>query len=206
MAVQKKLETEVRAAYAYISEKETQIRKLAQNQAELPKAEQTLRLPQIRRVEKTQPVQKTPELPARKPQKSTEHLGMTTLKALEARPENTRPQSAETMSRQELLEASDHIAVGATTVRKVYETNLISERGLRRVVGEYRRGGDVRRVLAEEMLSKELSYERDPLLRDRQLNVEGQGISGGRQAVQHTESSANTQGEPPTAETPSRSG
>jgi hypothetical protein len=77
----------------------------------------------------------------------------------------------DTMSREELLEASEKIVVGATTLRQVFETHLISERGLKQAVNEYRHGGDVRRVLAEELLIKELGYELDPQLRDRRPNV-----------------------------------
>jgi len=75
------------------------------------------------------------------------------------------------MSREELLEASEKIVVGATTLRQVFETHLISERGLRQAVDEYRHGGDIRRVLAEELLIKELGYELDPQLRDRRPSV-----------------------------------
>jgi hypothetical protein len=77
----------------------------------------------------------------------------------------------DTMSRVELLETSEKIVVGATTLRQVFETHLISERGLRQAVNEYRRGGDVRRVLAEELLIKELGYELDPQLRDRRPSI-----------------------------------
>jgi|GEM_PF-2085020 len=71
------------------------------------------------------------------------------------------------MTREEVAKAADEIIVGAATVRHVFETNLISERGMRRVVAEAKRGGDVRRVLAEEMMIKETGYERDPRLRDQ---------------------------------------
>jgi len=71
------------------------------------------------------------------------------------------------MTREEVAKAADEIIVGAATVRQVFETNLISERGMRRVVAEAKRGGDIRRVLAEEMMIKETGYERDPRLRDQ---------------------------------------
>lgn len=71
------------------------------------------------------------------------------------------------MTREEVAKAADEIVVGAATVRQVFETNLISERGMRRVVAEAKRGGDVHRVLAEEMMIKETGYERDPRLRDQ---------------------------------------
>lgn len=73
------------------------------------------------------------------------------------------------MPRAEVVKAADEIVVGAATMRQVFETNLISERGLRRIVAEYRRGGDVRAILAEELMIKEMGYERDPRVRDRPL-------------------------------------
>ena len=113
----------------------------------------------------------------------TELLGSVTLKALETttQPEKAARQvsaSAETMSREALLETGEAIAVGGTSLRHVYETNLISERGMRRVVAEYYRGGDVRKALADEMLIKELGYERDPYLRDHQLKARSQSGGG----------------------------
>jgi hypothetical protein len=86
-------------------------------------------------------------------------------------PSKSKNAALEIMGREELLEASEKIVVGATTLRQVFETHLISERGLRQAVDEYRRGGDIRRVLAEELLIKELGYELDPQLRDRRPSV-----------------------------------
>jgi uncharacterized membrane protein len=66
-------------------------------------------------------------------------------------PETARlPAEVAMMPRAEVVKAADEIMVGAATMRQVFETNLISERGLRRIVAEYRRGGDVRAILAED--------------------------------------------------------
>lgn len=97
-----------------------------------------------------------------------------------------------TMSREELLEASEKIVVGATTLRQVFETHLISERGLRQAVNEYRRGGDIRRVLAEELLIKELGYELDPQLRDRRPKVAPTEDSTAEHAASYPEASVPT--------------
>jgi hypothetical protein len=51
----------------------------------------------------------------------------------------------------------------------VYETNLITEQGLRRLVGDFERGANVQAALQRELIEKEMSYERDPRLRNRSL-------------------------------------
>jgi hypothetical protein len=102
---------------------------------------------------------------------------------------------SDTMSHEELLEASEKIVVGATTLRQVFETHLISERGLRQAVNEYRRSGDIRRLLAEELLIKELGYELDPQLRDRRPNVSsGEDLPTGH-TDSYPEASVPTQSE-----------
>jgi hypothetical protein len=72
-----------------------------------------------------------------------------------------------TMSRQELLAVSSKIRVDGTTLRQIYETRLVGERGLRRMVAEHLKGGDVKRQLRKEIIEREIDFERDPVLRDR---------------------------------------
>ena len=166
--IQKKLEGEVQAARKQIFEKEMQVRQLVRERAEVQDRRSTQ---EIVRAEVRQAAPKTQESVKVNPQENrTERLGKVTLKALEGQTTErvkARAPTTETMTRKELLETSESIAVGGTTLRRVYETNLISEHGLRRAVGEFRRGGDVRKVLAEELLMKEMSYERDPLMRNQ---------------------------------------
>jgi hypothetical protein len=71
------------------------------------------------------------------------------------------------MSRQELLAVSSKIRVDGTTLRQIYETRLVGERGLRRMVAEHLKGGDVKRQLRKEIIEREIDFERDPVLRDR---------------------------------------
>ena len=75
-------------------------------------------------------------------------------------------QQVETLSRNELLTLSEKVIVEGSTLRQVYETNLISERGLRRLITEYLRGGDVVRAFRRELVEREIDFERDPKLRD----------------------------------------
>ena len=86
-------------------------------------------------------------------------------------PENKR---VESMSRPELLELSSHIEVDGTTLRNVYETHLIGEQALRRLVAEHLNGGNVARALKREIVEHEIDFERDPALRDMAIPGEGE--------------------------------
>lgn len=75
------------------------------------------------------------------------------------------PTSVE-MRDEDIVRLSETITVGATNLKKIYEAKLITDGGLRRLVSEHLQGKDLRRGLAREFLTKELSYERDPRFRD----------------------------------------
>jgi hypothetical protein len=72
----------------------------------------------------------------------------------------------ETLNRSELLSLSEKIVVDGSSLRQVYETHLIGERGLRRLVAEYLQGGDVKKILRREIVEHEIDFERDPAVRD----------------------------------------
>lgn len=76
-------------------------------------------------------------------------------------------QRVATMSRSELLAISDEITIDNTTLRHVYETHLISENGLRRMIYEHMSGGNLREALHNEVLEHETDFERDPQLRSK---------------------------------------
>ena len=96
---------------------------------------------------------------------------------------------AEFMSRPELLELSGKIEVEGTTLRNVYETHLIGEQALRRLVAEHLNGGDVARALRREIVEHEIDFERDPALRDMAVPGEGESkessklIAPGKEAL-----------------------
>lgn len=73
----------------------------------------------------------------------------------------------ESMDRTELLAVSQNILVEGTSLRQIYETQLISEKGLRRLVTEHLRGGNVSRALKRELVERQIDFERDPILRDK---------------------------------------
>ena len=101
---------------------------------------------------------------AKKPLKTT----------LEKRPDTARRYSAqqiETLSRAELLKLSKEIIVDNSSLRQIYETHLIGERGLRRLIIEHLKGGDVKKALRLEILEREMDFERDPAMRDMALSM-----------------------------------
>ena len=78
---------------------------------------------------------------------------------------------AETMGRTELLLLSEKVQVDGTSLRKIYENQLVTEKGLRRLVTEYLRGGNVSRALRRELVEHQIDFERDPMMRDKQAPV-----------------------------------
>ncbi len=72
----------------------------------------------------------------------------------------------DTLSRAELMQLGETIEINGSNLRHIYETHLIGERGLRRLVAEYVRGGDLPRALRREVLAHEMDFERDPVMRD----------------------------------------
>ncbi len=86
----------------------------------------------------------------------------------------------ETLSRAELLELSERIVIDGTSLRQIYENNLIGERGLRRLLTEYMHGGDIKRALKHEILEREIDFERDPVMRDLARQGGGTATGGGK--------------------------
>jgi hypothetical protein len=86
----------------------------------------------------------------------------------------------ETMSRAELLALSEKVVIDGASLRQVYETHLVGERGLRRVITEYLRGGDYKSMLRRELVEREIDFERDPILRDKGLPA---GSGSGKAAL-----------------------
>jgi hypothetical protein len=81
-------------------------------------------------------------------------------------PQYLRGRQVETLSRNDLLLVSEKIIVDGTSLRQIYETHLVGEKGLRRLVAEHLRGGDVKKILRQEIVEHEIDFERDPAVRD----------------------------------------
>lgn len=105
--------------------------------------------------------------PARSGNEATAATAPTRERRAESASQKKVAKSAESMPRKELLEKAADISVGATNLRRVYETNLVSEQGLRRLMVAHERGEDVQRMLRQELVEKESSFERDPRMRNR---------------------------------------
>lgn len=72
----------------------------------------------------------------------------------------------ETLNRTELLSISEKIIIDGSSLRQIFETHLIGERGLRRIIREHLRGGDLKKALQMEIVEREIDFERDPVVRD----------------------------------------
>ncbi len=72
-----------------------------------------------------------------------------------------------TMNRNELLLISEKIIIEGSSLRHIYETHLVTEKGMRRILVEYLRGGDLQKALRRELVEREIDFERDPILRDK---------------------------------------
>jgi hypothetical protein len=201
LPVQKKLEKQVEALGNDIFNKEVKLRKAAREQsyqqhqinkmkeAAALKPRGEIRQPQAIAEAPRQERVRTPALEANQlhgkkhPAEKIGHVLMTAEDrpsyAAHRPPTESKPvlksnQRIETMDRQDLLDLSDKVAVNDTTLRRVYENHLVGERGLRRMVETYMHGGNVEKVLREEMLEREIDFERDPVLRDRPKRGSGE--------------------------------
>jgi hypothetical protein len=70
------------------------------------------------------------------------------------------------MSKNELIKVAENIKIDGTSLKKIYESHLISEKGLRRIISTFLRGGNVKRALNREILQRQIDFEKDPILRD----------------------------------------
>ena len=88
------------------------------------------------------------------------------------------------LGKRELMRFAKDIKIDGIPLKEIYKAKKIDEIGLQSVVDTYLRGGDVRQQLAEEIVVKERSYERDPVLRHQRLTGESK-LSGRSRANRH---------------------
>jgi hypothetical protein len=202
LPVQKKLEKQVTNLQFELQEKEDKIRRIAAEKVrhEGPQIIETLKkdrpekVPEARKKAPEAHLLHAPNAPERigqvlvtaeaEPLIKTERAPEKAAGKVEKAPEQAaRPlteRQVETLNRAELLEVSQKIVVEGTTLRQIYETHLIGEKGLRRLVGEHLRGGDLAKALRREIVEREIDFERDPALRD--MAPDGGAASGGGRA------------------------
>jgi len=113
---------------------------------------------------------------------SPERIGhvLITAEASKRREEESTPERIhatnkriDTLSRPELLSLSEQIVIEGASLRQVYETHLIGEQALRRLIAEYFHGDDIQKALQREILEHEIDFERDPALRDMAVSTDG---------------------------------
>ncbi len=77
------------------------------------------------------------------------------------------------LERTEQLEIARSISIDGVSVYEMFVARRIDESGLRKIIVEYLRGGDLRDVIKNEIIRQQLKFERDPQLRDRPVGESG---------------------------------
>lgn len=191
LPIQKKLEKRVDDLQWQLQEKEANIRRIAaqkarqQGPAVIEKfvqagAEQAKPEPVPAPWHQSERVRRTAEQLADTRQRAPEahqlhreqpaperNLGQMMMAGAEKAPTLNTEKRVETLSRAELLNLSEKIIVDGSSLRQIYETHLIGERGLRRLIQEHLQGGDLKKALRREVVEREIDFERDPAMRDQ---------------------------------------
>jgi hypothetical protein len=145
--IEAKLNQEVSQIRLAINARETHIREVAQDR-QFTKQEKPIKTREVETIGKVLIDAEMPE--AGMPAKSEEAAI-----------------SAHTIKRSELLKVAASIKVEGSSLKQIYEAHLVGEKGLRRIVAEYLRGGNFKKTLKRELLEREKDFERDPKLRDQ---------------------------------------
>jgi hypothetical protein len=195
LPIQKKLEKEVTNLQFELQEKEKKIRRVAAAKVERGGPAVLEKIQQLKPERKVEERRRAPEAQHLHGPTRREHLGHVVVSA-ESRPAEPTQRSTETraekpmtnrrvetLNRAELLALSEKIIVEGSTLRNIYETHLIGERGLRRLVAEHMRGGDLAKALKVEITEREIDFERDPALRDMAPTIGGGGTAVGGKAA-----------------------
>lgn len=171
--VKKKLEQQVQSLEETVVAKERRIRQVVREQAQAHPERIVAVQPTAEKVSETRQLHEQQPVPERLGQlivdaERTEQPRQT---AREKFPSPTTEKikidkNIETLSRAELLSISEKIVLDGSTLHQIYETHLVGERGLRRLVQEHLQGGDVKKALRREIVEREIDFERDPVMRD----------------------------------------
>jgi hypothetical protein len=195
LPVQEKLKTEVADLQQTLAAKEQKIRNLAtEKAAQATQAERQAMVERLKPKAQKRPEQaplepfvskslesrstpkkleKPEKTPFVQPEQTTQQFAAAALESIKKRPERLQQakkveklEVVEKMSHNQLLITSEKVMIDGTSLRTIYESKQITEAGLRRILIEHLGGGDVKDALQQELLVKELTYERDPKLRD----------------------------------------
>jgi hypothetical protein len=83
----------------------------------------------------------------------------------ESQPAQANIQPQQELGLAELIKLSKKIKIDGVKLHEIFTAGRIDEAGLRAVVQEFLRGGNVRKQLTDEIVNREKSYERDPSIR-----------------------------------------
>ncbi|HUP26678.1 MAG TPA: hypothetical protein VM124_03485, partial [Candidatus Limnocylindrales bacterium] len=161
LPIQNKLEKEVKDLHTMIATSEEKIRSLARDQAA---AKPAVAEKIAERLEKKHKQKLKAEVTEPELSPQPEHLGKLAVKPEQPKPESTpaelekpsrpepikvppRPKAPEQMSVAELLVIAEHIPAEHGSVKKLYETRIINEEGLRRVAQAYLRGERYEKII-----------------------------------------------------------
>ncbi len=85
--------------------------------------------------------------------------------SVEALPAAADLQPQQELGLAELVKLSKKIKIDGVKLHEIFAAKRIDEAGLRAVIQEFLRGGNVRKQLTDEIVNKEKSFERDPSTR-----------------------------------------
>lgn len=112
-----------------------------------------------------------PEAAAESSDKPSEFEAMITAeKELGKKPEIPAETVEFSLDKSEQLDLAKNIQLDGVSVLEMYQAKRIDEAGLRRIIIEFLRGGDLRHVIKNEIIRLQLRFERDPQLRDKPVN------------------------------------
>jgi uncharacterized membrane-anchored protein YhcB (DUF1043 family) len=206
MPIQRKLEKQVGQLYDSLATSEQSVRKLAREKSEALASSKAAQQQFAERLAKASTTEQRPMTTASAERPTANRLESTrseqsraersTSGILEApavvlaaaaslraeRKRETEPavdfaKKIEAYSPQELDRAAEKIKIDGTTLKELARAHNLDERAVRRVVGTFIEGGNIKEALTHEMVQKELQYERDPKL--RQAAQSGQATGGG---------------------------
>ncbi len=184
--VQERLEKQLKQVTEKLTHRERDIRSLAERKME--QAPQPVQYDKV--VEKLAP---QPTLPL-----TAETMPLPVVPAAEAAP-SRQPTAAELavsrseyagilpfntssdeLSSNELKAIAQKVIIDHIPLKEMYEAGQFDEKGLRRIVNEFLRGGDVQKAVTKEVIRKDKAFELDPRLRQQAANdaATGGGATG----------------------------
>jgi hypothetical protein len=76
------------------------------------------------------------------------------------------------LKKADLLKVAKKIEIDGSSLATIYRSERLSEKGLRRIMEVYFRGGNIKKALKRELIEKQIDFERDPVLRDQGFNYQ----------------------------------